>query len=119
MEDQSKTLCQIIDCGSYTSCPSLSNPVAMTDGSRVKESWEELPAELEVGESVAEVFVAGGGGATEVAVALLDTLGESTEEEEPDVAPVAAIRASRSAWVVHVMLVPAELTRGRAAQLDG
>ena len=35
------------------------------------------------------------------------------------VAPVAAIRASRSAAVVHVTLVPAELTRGSAAQLEG
>ena len=34
-------------------------------------------------------------------------------------APVAAIRASRSAAVVHVTLVPAELTRGSAAQLEG
>ena len=33
------------------------------------------------------------------------------------VAPVAAMRASRSAGVVHVMLVPAELTKGSAAQL--
>ena len=35
----------------------------------------------------------------------------------PAFAPVAAMRASRSAAVVQVMLVPAELTRGRAAQL--
>ena len=33
-------------------------------------------------------------------------------------APVAAMRASRSAAVVQVMLVPAELTRGSAAQLS-
>lgn len=33
------------------------------------------------------------------------------------VAPVAAIREFKSAWVVQVMLVPAELTRGSAAQL--
>jgi hypothetical protein len=32
-------------------------------------------------------------------------------------APVAAMRASRSAAVVQVMLVPALLTRGRAAQV--
>lgn len=37
--------------------------------------------------------------------------------EDVELAPVAAIRCSRSACVVHVMLVPAELTRGRAAQL--
>ena len=35
----------------------------------------------------------------------------------PAFAPVAAMRASRSAAVVQVMLVPAEFTRGRAAQL--
>ena len=35
------------------------------------------------------------------------------------VAPVAAMRASRSAAVVQVTLVPAELTSGRAAQLIG
>lgn len=43
-----------------------------------------------------------------------DTLPELPLEE---VAPVAAIRASRSAAVVQVILVPAEFTRGRAAQL--
>ena len=36
---------------------------------------------------------------------------------DASVAPVAAMRASRSAAVVQVMLVPAELTRGKAAQL--
>ena len=35
----------------------------------------------------------------------------------PPVAPVAAIRASASAVVVQVMLVPAELTKGNAAQI--
>ena len=42
---------------------------------------------------------------------------EMPESELPEVAPVAAMRASRSAAVVQVMLVPAELTSGRAAQL--
>ena len=42
---------------------------------------------------------------------------EEPELELPEVAPVAAMRASRSAAVVQVMLVPAEFTNGSAAQL--
>jgi len=50
---------------------------------------------------------------------------ESVEEDEleesepvmPPVAPVAAMRAATSLEVSHPMLVPAELTRGRAAQI--
>ena len=34
----------------------------------------------------------------------------------PPVAPVLAMRSSASAWVVHVTLVPAELTSGNAKQ---
>lgn len=37
----------------------------------------------------------------------------------PPVAPVAAMRASASAVVVQVIEVPAELTKGRAAQVRG
>ena len=49
---------------------------------------------------------------------LLATADEAPEDVEFDeLAPVAAIRCSRSACVVHAMLVPSELTRGRAAQL--
>ena len=49
---------------------------------------------------------------------LLATADETPEDVEFDeLAPVAAIRCSRSACVVHAMLVPSELTRGRAAQL--
>lgn len=55
-----------------------------------------------------------------VCVAAVDEAAAAALEPElelPLVAPVAAMRASRSAAVVQVMLVPAELTNGRAAQL--
>ena len=50
-----------------------------------------------------------------VEVADEDTLSEVVAL--PEVAPVAAMRASRSTAVVQVMLVPAEFTNGSAAQL--
>lgn len=65
-----------------------------------------------------ETTVVAGGATDDVAAS--DTTADEAEDttaEEPDVAPVAAIRASRSDWVVHVILVPAELTRGSEAQL--
>ena len=56
--------------------------------------------------------------AAELAVEVDDTeADEEPELELPEVAPVAAMRASRSAAVVQVMLVPAEFTNGSAAQL--
>ena len=42
---------------------------------------------------------------------------DEEDVEFDELAPVAAIRCSRSAWVVQARLVPSELTRGRAAQL--
>ena len=42
----------------------------------------------------------------------------ATLTPEGPVAPVAAIRASRSAAVVHVMLVPGEFTNGSEAHLE-
>ena len=37
----------------------------------------------------------------------------------PPWAPVLAIRVIASCWVVHVMEVPGEFTRGKAAQIKG
>ena len=37
----------------------------------------------------------------------------------PPWAPVLAIRVTASAWVVHVIEVPGEFTRGKAAQIKG
>lgn len=48
----------------------------------------------------------------------LATADEAPEDVEFELAPVAAMRCARSACVVQVMLVPAELTRGSAAQLE-
>ena len=55
----------------------------------------------------------------EAALAVAEPVAELLPDESapPVVAPVAAIRASRSDWVVQVTLVPALLTRGKAAQL--
>lgn len=59
--------------------------------------------------------------AEEETVAAEETTAEVETEPAPaaelDATPAAARRASRSDWVVHVMEVPGELTRGRAAQL--
>lgn len=41
----------------------------------------------------------------------------AAEAEDAAVAPVAARRLARSACVVHVIDVPAELVKGKAAQL--
>lgn len=42
----------------------------------------------------------------------------TAEDVEFELAPVAAIRCSRSACVVQAILIPAELTRGSTAQLE-
>lgn len=55
--------------------------------------------------------------AEEVEARLLDSEDEESAPDPESVAPVAAMRASTSDCVVHVMLVPALFTRGSAAHL--
>ncbi len=98
----------------------------MTEATSVVDVWGSpaappvpalLPAAvLDVAGGGAEEDVGGAGGA---AAAEDDAGGGGAADAAPAVAPVAAMRASRSAAVSHVILVPAELTRGRAAQLMG
>ena len=95
-----------------------------------------LPGSTELVAAAAadEVLAADVLAAAEVELAATDEEAAAADEEPADaeltaapppaallpvaVAPVAAMRASRSAAVVHVTLVPAELTRGSAAQLN-
>lgn len=70
-----------------------------------------LPAEDEA-LACAELIV------VELELSELEGFGPPLEPVMPPVAPVAAIRAAASAWVVQVIEVPGELTRGRAAQVN-
>jgi hypothetical protein len=71
--------------------------------------------------------VSGGGAVDEVAAVAVDVVdvasvvdaavsGGATDDDPAEVAPVAAMRESASAWVVQAMVVPAALTWGSAKQ---
>ena len=101
----------------------------MLDGSIVSDVWASPPLAAAVLDAAAALAVEVAAAldaaalplaALSPAAALLELAAALLEEPEaaPVVAPVAAIRASRSAAVVQVTLVPAELTRGSAAQLE-